>query len=94
MRMSGRDVLDPKKKGRLSAVNTQPADSQASGELAMSRIICTATPKIKPTRKIQRPATRFGKGILRYVPSVGPGALQRGRSRLAAQNPTTAEGRH
>ncbi len=37
----------------------------------MSRIICTATPKIKPARKIPRPATRFGAGILASHPFAG-----------------------
>ncbi len=37
----------------------------------MSKIICVATPRVKPTRRAPRPETTFGAGILRAVPSAG-----------------------
>ena len=60
----------------------------------MSRIMCTATPRVKPTRKSQSPATRFGQGILRYVPSVAPAPYSAAEVEWLNQNPTTAEDRH
>ena len=37
----------------------------------MSRIICIADARVKPTRKTPRPASRFGAGIMPFTPFVG-----------------------
>jgi hypothetical protein len=37
----------------------------------MSRMICIATPRVKPTRHASRPAANFGAGILRALPYAG-----------------------
>jgi hypothetical protein len=34
----------------------------------MSRIMCVATPKVKPVRNANRPAGRFGAGLFRVTP--------------------------
>jgi hypothetical protein len=59
----------------------------------MSRIMCTASPKVKPTRKSRRPATRFGAGILRYVASDGRQPFTQSDLDWLAQNSMADENR-
>jgi hypothetical protein len=60
----------------------------------MSRMMCVATPKVKPTRTSPRPSTRFGAGILRYVPTSAPTPFTTDDIAWLNQNPVTDEDRH
>jgi hypothetical protein len=48
-------------------------------------ILCRTRPQVKPTRISPRPATRFGQGILPYVPHVGRMPFTAADERAAAQ---------
>jgi hypothetical protein len=34
----------------------------------MSRIMCVATPEVKPVRRTARPVAPFGSGLVRFIP--------------------------
>jgi hypothetical protein len=62
----------------------------------MSRMIRTASPKVKPARRTARPAAPFGAGLLRYIPFAvtAPGFVEPGDAdrRWAAQAFADASG--